>query len=154
MVRRSSVVSLFSFTSADFLSLDFSKKKCFSCTYTEYKMRHDVYILHEYNKGDLPCLSGMCNNSVSYKINDLYLQLEWYYYLCILDCNAEPNQYESRESGHCDNTCSNTTVHHRTWRGGEPNRSGIFCKYIKWNRYLDAYRIATRILYFNWFFTI
>lgn len=55
--------------------------------------------------------------------------------ICPLDCYAEPNQHKPRESRHCDDTRCNTTVYHWTWRGGEPNRSGIFRKFIQGNRY-------------------
>lgn len=150
MVGRSCGLLLNSFTPREFLSLDFNNNKKILMN---LEIGRDVCVLHEYNEGDPPCSCVVCNNSSSYtrSTTSLYLQWEWCCYLCLPDCNAEPNQYESRESGHCDDTRSNTAVHHRTWRGGEPNRSGIFCKYIQWNRYLDAYRIATGILYFNWF---
>lgn len=69
--------------------------------------------------------------------------------ICALDCYAEPNQHKPGESGHCDDTCRHTTVYHRTWRGGEPNRSGIFRKFIQGNRYWDAYRIAVGTLCFS-----
>lgn len=66
--------------------------------------------------------------------------------ICSLDCYAEPNQHQPGEPRHCDNTHCHPTVHHRTWRGGEPNRSGIFRKFIQGNRYWDACRTAVRML--------
>ncbi|NWH82018.1 GABP1 protein, partial [Piaya cayana] len=68
VLLKKSSVSLFSFASADFLSLDLSQEEWFSCTSLD-----TMCILQEYNEDDSPYLSGMCNYSSSYKVNNFFV---------------------------------------------------------------------------------
>lgn len=90
-------MSLFSSTSSDFLYLNFNQEKKFLMSHPVLVEVHDVHILHEYNEGDHHSLSGMCNNSSSYKVNNFFVPTVGMILLCLfprLQCRTKSIQIQ------------------------------------------------------------